>query len=148
LSGVETTANQLEILSSVTTSPNSALRVLKVKKESPNTMLAELACRKPGQCLPFYVLIHQSEVEARAENKLLESLPGLTTAKDTIDTHPLVTRGQPVKLIIEKADFRIVLSAVCLEGGRHGQTIRVASPDRKRVYSAEVVSNTTVRSTL
>jgi hypothetical protein len=49
-------------------------------------------------------------------------------------------------LLIEGANSRIVLPVVSLEGGLKGEVIKVASPDRKRIYRAEIMSNTTVRS--
>ena len=145
--GVETSADQVQVLANVTTTPGATLRVAKKMKESSSAVLAELVCREPRQCLPFYALIH-SDSAATAVTKSTEARQHLISAKNGVEAHPLVGRGQPVTLIIEHADFRIVLSAICLEVGIHGQIIRVASPDRKRVYSAEVVSNKIVRSTL
>ncbi|MFZ3264127.1 MAG: flagella basal body P-ring formation protein FlgA [Terriglobales bacterium] len=145
--GMETQADQVQVLANVTTTPGATLRVARKVKESPNAVLAELVCREPGQCLPFYALIH-SNAAATAAAKSTGSSPSPTFSRSEVKAHPLVVRGQPVTLIIENADFRIELSAICLEAGLHGQTIRVASPDRKRFYSAEVVSNKIVRSTL
>jgi hypothetical protein len=145
--GVETRADQVQVLANVTTTPGATLRVVKKIKESSSAVLAELVCRGPRQCLPFYALIH-SDSAAMAVTKSTEARQTLISAKSGVEAHPLVGRGQPVTLILEHADFRIVLSAICLEAGIHGQTIRVASPDRKRLYSAEVVSNKIVRSTL
>lgn len=138
--GIETTPDQVQVLTNVTTSSGATLRVSKVK-ESADGILAELACGKPRQCLPFYAMVH-SDAAAVAKLPVVPS-PG-TTPKES----PLIARGQSVTLVIQHADFRIVLPAICLESGIQGQTIRVASPDRKRIYTAEVVSNKIVRSTL
>ncbi len=146
LAGMETRADQVQVLANVTTSPGATLRVARKVRESANSVLAELACREPGQCLPFYALI-RSDAVATAAAKSSGSSSARASSRSQVNGHPLVGRGQPVTLIIEHADFRIVLSAICLEPGLHGQTIRVASPDRRRFYSAEVVSNKIVRST-
>src|ERR1700690_2183864 len=134
--GVETRADQVQVLANVTTTAGATLRVAKMTKESSSAALAELVCRQPRQCLPFYALIH-SDTAADAMTKSAEVLQSQTSAKDGTAAHPLVGRGQAVTLIIEKANSRIVLPAICLEAGIHGQAIRVASPDRKRVYNAE-----------
>ena len=145
--GVDTNADRIQMLASVTTAPGATLRVAKKVEESPNTMLAELACRVRRQCLPFYVLIHVDPV-ASAVAKPAGSRQIPASAVSSFEEHPLVARGQPVTLIIENATSRIVLPAICLQAGVHGQAIRVASPDRKRTYRAEVINEKTVRSTL
>jgi hypothetical protein len=129
------------VLSRVTTSSGAALRVAKMK-ESSGGILAELVCAKPRQCLPFYAMVH---LDAPAT---VTKLPAIRSTPGTPKELPLLARGQAVTLVIQHADFRIVLPAICLEVGVHGQTIKVASPDRKRIYSAEVVSDKIVRSTL
>lgn len=140
--GFDTTATQLQLLSTVTSMAGARLRVAKVKTESAGTALAELNCEE-RRCLPFYVLVHDTDFtkdEAIAALRVTRGCP----AKE----HPLLPRGKPVTLLIENANLRIVLPAISLEGGMQGQIIKVTSPDRKRVYRAEVVNNTTVRSTL
>ena len=139
--GFETTVAQLQLLSNVTALAGAAIRVAKVKTESAGTALAELHCKKK-QCLPFYVLVHDGNFAKDVAIIADRASTGTPTA------HPLIERGKPVTLLIENADLRIVLPAVSLEGGMQGQIIKVASPDRKRIYRAEVVSGTTVRSTL
>lgn len=145
--GIEARADQVQVLAHVTASPGATLRVARKVRKSSNSVLAELVCGQPRECLPFYALIHYN-TDPTPVTKLTESSPSPVSARSEVKRHPLVGRGQPVTLIIENADFRIVLSAICLEAGLHGQTIRVASPDRKRFYTAEVVSNKIVRSTL
>jgi hypothetical protein len=145
--GIETRADQVQVLANVTTTPGATLRVAKKIKESSSAVLAELVCREPRQCLPFYALIH-SDTVAAALAQSREARQNPASARNGVAVHPLVGRGQSVTLIIENATSRIILPAICLEAGIHGQAIRVASLDRKRIYSAEVVSNKIVRSTL
>jgi flagella basal body P-ring formation protein FlgA len=60
----------------------------------------------------------------------------------------IVRAGSAVKLLIDGKNMRITVPVVCLQSGRQGQTIRVASSDRKRVYQAQVISQEFVRNTL
>jgi hypothetical protein len=145
--GIETTPDHFHPLSNATAFPGALLRVVKVKKESAGTLLAELACQEPRECLPFYVRIQQPAAAANTVSSLPELRGNPEAAKHKVE-RPLVVRGQPVTLVFEKTNVRIVLSAICMEGGMPGQTIHVSSPDRKRVYTAEVVSHNMVRGTL
>jgi Chaperone for flagella basal body P-ring formation len=145
--GIETNRDQFHTLSNATAVPGALLHVVKLKKESAGTLLAEMACQESSECLPFYVRIQQPAVAANAASSLLELHVNSGTAKHKVE-HPLVVRGQPVTLVMEKTNVRIMLSAICMEGGMPGQTIRVSSPDRKRIYTAEVVSHNMVRGTL
>lgn len=144
--GFDTSADKLQMLSAVTTNPDATLRVVKVVTASSGKVLAELACNESSGCLPFYVLAAESTPAAVAMPREIHNNP--TVKVSATRTQPLVVRGQPVTLIIESTDLRITLPAICLEGGLPGQTIRVASPDRKRIYHAEIVNKATVRSTL
>jgi hypothetical protein len=144
--GIDTSADQLQPLSNATAVPGAPLRVIKLKEKSARGLLAELACQDARECLPFYVLIQRPVTASNGSSKLPEIRLSPTAAKKT--ERPLVVRGQSVTLVMEKTNVRIMLSAICMEGGMPGQTIRVSSPDRKRVYTAEVVSHNLVRGTL
>ena len=137
--GFETTADQLQMLSNVTSIAGARLRVAKVTTQSPDTALAKLNC-PARECLPFYVLVHDAQVAAA---------PAIVTPAAKIEktgTQPLIKRGKPVTLLIESPNLRIVLPAISLQSGEPGQTIKVSSPDHKRNYRAEVVSEKLVRS--
>ena len=137
--GFATTVDQLQMLTNATSVAGAKLRVAKVTPQSPDTALAQLIC-PARQCLPFYVLVHDARV-ASSPKPLASPSP-----VDLATKHPLIARGKPVTLLIENANLRIVLPAISLESGAHGQVIKVSSPDHKRKYKAEVVSATLVRS--
>lgn len=139
--GLTATTGQLQLLSNVTSLPGAALRVAKVTKQSSETSLVEINCQA-RQCLPFYVLVDGAQLVHDGVR-----LPARNANSASTLTHPLIARGKPVTLLIEGVNSRIVLPVVSLEGGLKGEVIKVASPDRKRIYRAEIVSNTTVRST-
>ncbi len=138
--GVETSPSQVRLLANVTSTEGATLRV-KNMKESSRGILAELVCRNPGQCIPFYALIDSDDAASFVKSAALRPAAAPKTP-------PLIARGQLITLLIQDSDFRIVLPAVCLENGVSGQIIRVTSPDRKRIYTAQVVSDKLVRSTL
>lgn len=140
--GLTAAPAQLQLLSNVTSLPGAKLRVAKVTKQSSETALAELSCAA-RRCLPFYVLVHDTQLEHNHA-----AFPRSSTNGTSAAVRPLIVRGTPVTLLMEGANSRIILPVVSLEGGRQGEIIKVASPDRKRTYRAEIVSNTTVRSTL
>jgi len=137
--GFETTTDQLQLLSTVTLNAGASLRVAKVTTQSAGTALAQLNC-PARQCLPFYVLVHDAQV-ASSPMQVARSLAG-----NSLQARPLLKRGKPVTLVMENANLRIVLPAISLQSGARGQTIKVSSPDHKRNYKAEVVSETLVRS--
>ncbi|MFZ0481269.1 MAG: flagella basal body P-ring formation protein FlgA [Terriglobales bacterium] len=142
VAGTDVTPDQVHLLSNVTARAGATLRVAKVSAAPDGKLLAELKC-KSRDCLPFYVLLNGTNDGQREASK---GRPNAALAK--LKEHPLVARGQPVTLIIENADSRIKMSVICLEGGMPGQTIRVASLDRRRIYTAEVVNSAVVRSAL
>ncbi|HTR27105.1 MAG TPA: flagella basal body P-ring formation protein FlgA [Terriglobales bacterium] len=137
--GFETTADQLEFLSNVTSTAGARLRVAKVTTQSADTALARLNC-PARECLPFYVLVHDSQVAATPSRSAHAS------DGEKAKEQPLVKRGKSVTLLIENTDLRIVLPAISLEAGTRGQVIKVTSPDHKRNYRAEVLSEKLVRS--
>jgi hypothetical protein len=143
--GVDASPSQVRLLANVTSNEGATLRVKNMKGLS-NGILAEVVCRNPSQCIPFYAVIHFDDAHSDEAAAFVKSAVFRPAAAP--ETPPLIARGQAVTLLIQDSDFRIVLPAVCLENGVSGQIIRVTSPDRKRIYTAEVISNKLVRSTL
>lgn len=107
----------------------------------------KLACHEPSACLPFYAIV---------------SLPQETslTAQAVATRRDVAMRGQKVRpeitikagahatLVLEDNATHIQMSVVTLENGAAGQTIRVASPDHKQTYTAEVVSAEVLKGSL
>jgi hypothetical protein len=140
--GFDASAIQLQLLSNVTSPAGTTLHVAKISRESAGTALAELHC-PARQCLPFYVLVHDTRIAEGAAVPFRQQ--GVSRSAPA---RPLLERGRTITLMIERSDFRIVLPVISLESGMQGQIIRVTSPDHKRVYRAEIVNKTTVRSAL
>jgi hypothetical protein len=140
--GIHASVAELEVLAKVSSRTGVKLHVARIIRESAGTALAELHCQA-RQCLPFYVLVHNARI---AEGAAAPFRPA--TGSRSAAAHPLLERGKAVTLLIESADLRIALPVISLESGAQGEVIRVASPDHKRVYRAEIVDKTTVRSAL
>ena len=140
--GLEVNSTQLQLLSNVTSIAGATVHLTKLNQESAGTILAEFGCRR-RQCLPFYVLMH----DVHTNNKIRKSIDQTAAGKSPV-TNPLIRRGKPVTLMLEGSNCRITVPAISLEHGMQGQVIRVASLDHKRTFHAEVINETTVRSTL
>jgi flagella basal body P-ring formation protein FlgA len=56
--------------------------------------------------------------------------------------------GSRATLLLEGDHVHIQVPVVCLQNGAVGQTIRVASPDHKQTYVAQVTGNNVLRGRL
>lgn len=97
----------------------------------------KLACHLPGTCLPFYAVVswpegtmgHATGAAALAGNAVLKPNAGIA-----------MHAGAHATLVMDDLRSHIQISVISLESGGVGRMIRVASPDHKHVYTAEVVS--------
>jgi len=135
--GVPVTTEGIEFLSSVRTrQPNAALKLINVGSWQDGILRAELRCAEPGECLPFYVLVHDSST--------MPDLWSQSTAQTTTPVRGIhktydVRIGDPATLVFEGRESRITVRVICAQNGDRGQKIRVASRDRKHFYQAEIV---------
>jgi hypothetical protein len=150
----EAEGGRVEFLSVVTSSvAKPRLRVVELAKLTPESLRMRLQCNTNRECLPFLAILH---VASQAERDQILALwhqrsPQSRDAHMTARLSPapnIVRAGSAVKLLIDGKNMRITVPVVCLQSGRQGQTIRVASSDRKRVYQAQVISQEFVRNTL
>jgi flagellar basal body P-ring formation chaperone FlgA len=146
--GVQTNPAQVEFLSSVNSvHEHASLKLVSLSKMTDNTMKAHLRCESNVECLPFYVVLHY----LNAENIPAQYSPNTASRKvqPIIKSSERVIRGgQAATMIYEAKDIKIVLPIVCLQNGRRGERIRVASPDHKKIYLAEVIDNSFVKGIL
>ena len=63
-------------------------------------------------------------------------------------TPPVLRAGSTATLLLEGNHIHIRLSVICLDGGSPGQTIRVTDPDRREVYTAQVIDGVTLEGRL
>ncbi len=141
-SGVPVSVEQIELLSSVRSRlAEPSLRVVTVRQWQGNTQKAELRCTNGTACLPFYVLVRNSDAEAQNSPR---TRPNAATEIRAHDVHV----GDPAVLIFEGDQSRITIRVVCVQAGDRGQKIRVASRDRKKFYEGEVLQSGLLRGTL
>jgi hypothetical protein len=136
LTGTAVNPDQIEFLSGGGNIREDAeVRVLKVTKGTDGALKVELRCQDNHECLPFYVLVHGLD-------RVNLILPEKRAQPGTAARAPqnLIRGGDHATLILESRDSRISMPVICLQSGVRGQTIRVASTDRKQVFDAEIVA--------
>jgi hypothetical protein len=137
LTGTAVNPDQIEFLSGGNKIREGAeVRVLKVTNRTDGVLKVELRCQDNHECLPFYVLVHGLD---RVNLTLPEKRAQPVTAARAPQN--LIRGGDHATLILESRDSRISMPVICLQSGVRGQTIRVASTDRKQVFDAEIVAN-------
>jgi hypothetical protein len=147
--GIRTTDQQVSLLAKVVaTEPNPALDVLSVDslgdrsvgEHAETRSRVRMACHLPGRCLPFYAIVISPEgiVAHAADSSSANLASGSQVSKRSgVFT---IRSGAYATLMMDDDRAHIRVSVVSLENGMAGQKIRVASPDHKQLYVAEVVS--------
>jgi hypothetical protein len=132
--GVSATTGQVRFLDPVTALVREPrLQVVRVGNWTGGALKAELRCRDHRACLPFYVLLGSGGT-ADAQGGTPQK--GVT---ESLDKSALMRDGDPATLLFEGSTLRISMPVICLQSGNRGQTIRVASTDHKRFFSAEII---------
>ena len=114
-------------------------------------MKVRLDCTNSEECVPFYVTIDKNGDNLAEPSPIAPSqgrepspLARLRTGSDT----PVMRAGSNVVLLLDGDRMQIELPVVCLENGSIGQTIWVASRDRRQTYTAQVFDAGTLRGRL
>jgi hypothetical protein len=149
--GVEIGTGQVSLLSNiVATDENPALDVRSIAAldnrlagEIDSRSAVKLVCHEPGACLPFYAIVFWTTRPA----KYAAAFPSASVAdiikKPAVPN--LMQAGVHATLVMKDDRANIEMSVISLESGPAGRTIRVQSSDRKRIYSAEIVSANVVK---
>jgi hypothetical protein len=97
-----------------------------------------LTCRIASVCLPFYAIVIWPE-----------GLSNPSGAPSFLSAHPArvpkpmpeitMQAGTHATLVLDDERAHIQLTVVSLESGSTGHKIRVASPDHKQIYIAEII---------
>lgn len=142
--GMAVNLDQIEFLSGASKiKEGAAVRVLNVSNRTDGALKVELRCQDNHECLPFYVLVHGLD---RVNLVLPEKrVQPVTVAKVQQN---LIRGGDRATLILESRDSRISMPVICLQSGVRGQTIRVASTDRRQVFDAEIVATGVLKGNL
>jgi hypothetical protein len=147
--GMQISFQQVSLLAKVVaTEPDPTLEVLSVEPVDDRSagqheearFRVKMGCHLRGRCLPFYAVVEvPEEIAGQATNSssALGALGNLVSKRNEAFT---IRSGAHARLVMDDARAHIEVSVVSLENGMTGQKIRVASPDHKQIYVAEVVS--------
>jgi hypothetical protein len=134
LAGIVVGPSQIELLSGIS-STGESVRVVSVTDGTAGTVNVKLRCQDNHECLPFYVLVHGLD-DAKVSSTIVRQAPvGKASSVQNV-----IRGGDHATLILESPDSRMSLPVICLQSGVRGQKIRVASPDRRQFFDAEIVS--------
>ena len=150
--GVAISAKQITLLTGVVARTGSpVLRVQSMEPLGGRRMKVRLECANIEECVPFYVAI-DGNGESSGESLRVTPAPGRTPAHiarvGTGAKTPVMRAGSPAILLLDGDQMQIQLPVVCLENGAIGQTIRVASMDRRQIYTAQVFDGGILRGRL
>jgi hypothetical protein len=146
-SGIQTTGEQVSLLTRVVaTEPSPKLDILSVEKLG-NGPLAEhsvrarvkLACHLPGKCLPFYAMMSSPQTAA-GPAIVASSASAFIDPRLNAKTEVTMKAGTHATLLMDDQRAHIQVAVISLENGMVGHRIRVATPDHKQTYVAEVVN--------
>ena len=144
--GWNVSAAQVEMLPHVTVDASSPwLQVVQVTHWQDDKLKVQLRCHDPRACLPLYVLINrhgstESALQAAQNNHEQVEVAANHPEFDAPVEAPVMHSGDPAKMQFAQKGLSISMPVICLQNGRQGQTIRVASADHKRFFKAEIVA--------
>ena len=145
--GTKTTPAQVTLLSDVVaTTPTPRLKVESIERWGDQRIKVRLNCIQADQCLPFFVAVQWSQAQAvPPESADVSSAAG---PRAMPGSRFVLHAGSPAILILEGEHIHIQTPVICLESGAPGQTIHVASKDRKLTYTVQVIDGTAVKGNL
>lgn len=143
-------ASHLQLLRPPVTRPGTVhLRVVSIKAAGEGVWFLRLDCDSRRDCLPFYVLLRWSAIDAAILARAgVESDAGQQTvvaASDRRPSAPLQRSGDRVDMIEELSGMHLRTHAVCLQSGSLGDRIRVRNLSTHRVVLATVAGGQLVR---
>jgi hypothetical protein len=139
--GLPVSAPQVSLLSDISaSSQNPALTVESIGQWNDGGIRARVACTQRTQCLPFFVSVRGVEKQAEA---VKEPAQGKAPARDVV-----IRSGATATLLIDSQRVHISVPVVSLESGAVGQTIRVTERESRKIYRAQVIDGTKLRTKL
>lgn len=144
--GMQIAEDRVSLLAKVVaTEPHPVLDVLSFEPlgvrwtsgHAESHSLIKLGCHVPGTCLPFYALVEWPEGTTAPAGA---GAP-FASANNRLRAKAAITMRVGTHATLEMDDNRshIQVTVISLENGNAGDKIRVSSPDRKQVYTAEVI---------
>jgi flagella basal body P-ring formation protein FlgA len=136
VAGIAVNVNQIELLSGTSsTRENADVRVVSVTDQTAGAVKVKLRCQDNQECLPFYVLVHGLD-RVNLSSTIVRAVPAVKASSP----QNVIRGGDHATLILESPDSRMRLPVICLQSGVRGQTTRVASPDRRQLFNAEIIA--------
>jgi len=143
-SGLKVSADQVSLFADVVASvAQPALKVQSIEPEDDHQAIARMECADAAQCLPFMVALR---VDRGAVPQSVQE--GAPAGRISAPAVFLVRAGSPAILELDGTHVHITLPVVCLENGALGQTVRVATPDRRVFYIVQVAGDRMLRGRL
>jgi hypothetical protein len=145
--GMQISADQVNLLSDVVaTTPLPVLVVESMQPWGDRRMKVRLSCAASEHCLPFIVMVRLGQQGGSQPAIAAASAEVLRAGTDSKSY--VVRAGAPATLLLDGGHVHIRIAVVCLENGAAGQTIRVASKDRRQTYMAKVIDQSVLRASL
>jgi len=147
--GVQTADKQVSLLANVIASqPEPVLEILSIEpfsgrstnRRCDSCSLVKLGCREPGVCLPFYSIVSRLDAPETIIPEARNTGSGTNSRARRQNPAVVIRMGAHATLMMDDARAHVEVAVVSLENGAAGSRIRVATPDHKQVYLAEVVS--------
>ena len=139
--GIAVTAEQVSLPTPVPVRhEGTAIEILSIAAMDRAHSRIRLRCRETAECLPFYAVL-QGTFPAVSQRGIRqqERLPGSREVTRPASDGPwLVRSGERATLLLEGIHVHIHLPVICLNNGRAGNMIQVATTDHKRIYRAQV----------
>lgn len=150
---------QVQLAAPVTSSLSAArLEVVSVWPLPPHQVRLRLACGDHGACLPFFATMtypdsvdvsklalgrrvaSTSDHNAKTENLKGVSDVGQSINLPTVKREDILRAGSQAMLQFDADKIHVRMEVICLQSGRPGSRVRVASVDHKQTYTAEVIT--------
>jgi hypothetical protein len=146
--GMNVSADQVVLLTDVlATNRAPGLKVVSMQRWGDRQIKFRLDCVKADECLPFFVAVRWSQAQPMPSVFAGTSSTAMNPAESGSNSF-VVHTGSSAVLLLEGDHIHIQLPVVCLENGAIGQTIRVASPDRRQTYRVQVGNDAVLRGKL
>ncbi len=151
--GLEIAPGQVSLLSNpVASIPGPRLTVRSIERWNDARMMVRMECEDPQECVPFFVGVRTktANTATAAVSVMDRPAPPVTPSgsRSSSYTPPVLRAGATATLLLEGNHIHIRLSVICLDGGSPGQTIHVTDPDRREVYTAQIIDGVTLEGRL
>ncbi|QMV17509.1 hypothetical protein GOB94_01390 [Granulicella sp. 5B5] len=103
-------------------------------------LVVRMACKVSGTCLPFYVLVDLPTEMAIADVPSISRVKVVPELEQQKKPIVVLQRGARATLVLNDGVSLIQIPVVSLQDGAAGETVRVASLNRKHVYEGITIS--------